>query len=74
MKKEVIGGKGCVTYLPNQIYFHGDTFPTGPGRAWRGGVNTDENVEAKCHLGFIRMDRVVVDEFQHMTGLFLSQF
>jgi len=31
-------------------------------------------VEAKCHLGFIRMDRVVVDEFQHMTGLFLSQF
>lgn len=39
MRKEVIGGKGCGTYLPNQIYFHSDTFPAGPCRAWRGAVS-----------------------------------
>lgn len=44
-------------------------------RAGHGGgrfLNTDKNVEARCHLGLIRMETVAEDEFPDMTGFFLS--
>lgn len=56
--------------IPTQPNFcYSNTLPTGPCRV-RGCVG--ENVEANLHPSWIRMERVVVDAFQHMMLLFLG--